>query len=86
MKMGVFSTVEPVLRSQRSSAPRLLRLARQQRPRNAKHFDFFAAAIPDDDKADPWYPKSPVAGRMQAEGEAAGDRSLAARSEQSESC
>jgi hypothetical protein len=35
----------------------------------AKHFDFFTAAIPNDDKADPWYPKVVEwQGRMQAEG------------------
>ena len=36
---------------------------------NAKQFDFFAAAIPNDDKADPWYPKVVEwQGRMQSEG------------------
>jgi len=48
-------------------------------PRNAKHFDFFAAATPNDDKADPWYPKVVEwQGRMQSEGKRlpATDRSL----------
>ena len=38
-------------------------------PRNARHFDFFGAATPNDDKADPWYPKVVEwQGRMQSEG------------------
>jgi hypothetical protein len=38
-------------------------------PRNARHFDFFVAATPNDDKADPWYPKVVEwQGRMQSEG------------------
>jgi hypothetical protein len=48
-------------------------------PRDATHFDFFAAAIPDDDKADPWYPKVVEwQGRMQSEGKRlpASDRSM----------
>ncbi len=38
-------------------------------PRHARHFDFFGAAKPDDDHADPWYPKVVEwQGRMQSEG------------------
>lgn len=47
--------------------------------RTAPRFDFFRAAVPDDDVADPWYPKVVEwQGRMQAEGARlpATDRSL----------
>jgi predicted transglutaminase-like cysteine proteinase len=38
-------------------------------PRDARHFDFFGAAVPNDDKTDPWYPKVVEwQGRMQKEG------------------
>jgi len=38
-------------------------------PRSARHFDFFGAATPNDDKVDPWYPKVVEwQGRMQSEG------------------
>jgi hypothetical protein len=38
-------------------------------PQSARHFDFFGAATPDDDVADPWYPKVVEwQGRMQSEG------------------
>jgi hypothetical protein len=38
-------------------------------PQHARHLDFFAAAKPDDDRADPWYPKVVEwQGRMQSEG------------------
>lgn len=39
------------------------------KPRNARHFDFFGAAVANDDKADPFYPKvEEWQGRMQKEG------------------
>jgi hypothetical protein len=50
-------------------------------PRDARHFDFFGAAVPDDDKTDPWYPKVVEwQGRMQKEGNRLppSDRSLRA--------
>jgi len=38
-------------------------------PQSARHFDFFGAATPGDDVADPWYPKVVEwQGRMQSEG------------------
>jgi hypothetical protein len=38
-------------------------------PQHLRHFDFFGAAKPDDDQADPWYPKVVEwQGRMQSEG------------------
>jgi hypothetical protein len=38
-------------------------------PQKSPHFDFFRAAIPNDDGADPWYPKVVEwQGRMQSEG------------------
>ena len=48
-------------------------------PQKSSHFDFFRAAVPNDDDADPWYPKVVEwQGRMQAEGQRlpSSDRSL----------
>lgn len=37
--------------------------------RSSRHFDFFGAAVPNDDQADPWYPKvAEWQGRMLEEG------------------
>jgi len=49
------------------------------KPRSDRSFDFFGAAIPGDDKADPWYPKvAEWQGRMLEEGTRlpASDRSV----------